>query len=75
MLIRVFRVDKYGTEAAAASFAMMAAGGPYIPPMEVKINRPFIYMIYDNQLELIYFLGQVRNPSISPKNAGPPRLD
>ena len=58
-------VDEKGTEAAAAT-----AGGPFImtasvepdEPVEVVVDRPFIFMIRDLETETVLFLGRVLNP-------------
>ena len=59
-------VDEKGTEAAAATaVAMMAATGlrsPPPPPIEVKIDRPFIYSIQHVPSGVCLFLGRVTDP-------------
>lgn len=58
------RVDEKGTEAAAASLGMMVTGqGPPPSPREVKVNRPFLFLIRDNPTGLVLFLGRVSDPS------------
>jgi serpin B len=55
-------VDEAGTEAAAATAVVMSFTG--IPnPLEVILDRPFIFMIRDNLTGAILFLGRVKNPS------------
>jgi serine protease inhibitor len=56
------RVDEKGAEAAAATAAVMLAGGIPEPPKEFKVDRPFLFMIRDARTGLIYFIGRVGNP-------------
>jgi len=57
-------VDEAGTEAAAAT-AVIAAGsaGPEPPPVEVTIDRPFIFLIRDIETGAVLFVGRVLDPS------------
>lgn len=55
-------LDEAGTEAAAATAVIMElTAAPN--PLEINVNRPFIYMIRDNQTGMILFLGRVKIPS------------
>lgn len=57
------KVDEEGTEAAALTSIMLSGAG--IPPKEIKefyINKPFVFVIQDNN-NLILFAGKVENPS------------
>ena len=57
-------VDEAGTEAAAATALIIAAtAAPMDQPIEIRLDRPFIYAIYDRQTDAILFLGQVMNPA------------
>ena len=56
-------VDEAGTEAAAATAILMGTTSLPPEPVEVKLDRPFIYAIYDRQTGAILFLGQVMNPA------------
>lgn len=58
-------VDESGTEAAAATAIVVGATAAQMPanPIEVRLDRPFIYAIYDRQTGAILFLGQVLNPA------------
>ena len=49
-------VDEAGTEAAAATAVIVPAWGL---PIEVKINRPFIFVIRDIPTGCILFAGRV----------------
>ena len=54
-------VDEAGTEAAAATAVAMVTGMPN--PIEITIDRTFIYMIRDKQTGSTLFLGRIKNPS------------
>ncbi len=57
------KVDEKGTEAAAATGVMMAArGGPPDPPREIKVDRPFVFVITDKESGLVLFMGRVTEP-------------
>jgi serine protease inhibitor len=59
-------VSEEGTEAAAATAVVMAVrksiamSRPFIP--HFRADRPFIYLIRDNQTGSILFLGRMMNP-------------
>jgi serpin B len=59
-------LDEKGTEAAAATaVAMLAATGlrsPPPPPIEVKVDRPFVYAIQHVPSGVCLFLGRVTDP-------------
>ena len=55
-------VDESGTEAAAATAVLMYETSVQVDPLEITIDRPFIYMIRDNQTGAILFMGRVKNP-------------
>jgi serpin B len=52
-------VDESGTEAAAATAVIMGATAIPAKPLEIKIDRPFIYLIRDVQTGTVLFLGRV----------------
>jgi serpin B len=55
--------DETGTEAAAATAVIMKATAmPLAPPLEMKIDRPFIFLIRDIKTGTILFIGRVVNP-------------
>lgn len=58
-------VDEEGTEAAAATVVSFEATTAIEPTeiVELKIDRPFIYTIYDFQTGSVLFMGRVLNPS------------
>ena len=56
-------VDEAGTEAAAASAVIMDLKAGPGSPVEVTIDRPFIYLIRDIETGTILFAGRVMNPA------------
>jgi len=56
-------VDEAGTEAAAATAVIMRATAIPAAPLEVKIDRPFIFVIRDIKTGTVLFVGRVLNPS------------
>jgi len=56
-------VDEAGTEAAAATGVIMPTAAPPEPPVEVTIDRPFIFLIRDIDTGAILFVGRVMNPA------------
>ena len=56
-------VDEAGTEAAAATAVVMPMAIPPEEPVEVTVNRPFIFLIRDIETGAILFVGRVVNPS------------
>jgi serpin B len=58
-------VDEKGTEAAAATAVAMMAATALVPkpqPVEVKVDRPFIYAIQHIPSGVCLFLGRVTDP-------------
>ncbi|HEU5312499.1 MAG TPA: serpin family protein, partial [Candidatus Udaeobacter sp.] len=59
-------VDEKGTEAAAATAVVMmratAIARPKPPPIEVKVDRPFVYAIQHIPSGVTLFLGRVMDP-------------
>lgn len=56
-------VDEAGTEAAAASAVAMARKGAPQASLDVRIERPFLFLIRDIDTGAILFLGHVVNPA------------
>ena len=58
-------VDEAGTEAAAATAIVIGVTSAPIPtePVIIRLDRPFIYAIYDRPTGSILFLGRVLNPA------------
>ena len=54
-------LDEYGTRAAAVTELMAGAGLPR-EEKHVVLDRPFAFMIYDEEEEQIVFLGKVTEP-------------
>ncbi len=59
------KVDEKGTEAAAASAVVMATkgAGPAPAALELKVDRPFVYLIRDRRSGLVLFMGRVADPT------------
>ncbi|MFC2062914.1 serpin family protein [Chloroflexota bacterium] len=56
-------VDEAGAEAAAATAVIMQLTAMPGTPVEVKIDRPFIFLIRDIETGAVLFLGRVVNPA------------
>jgi serpin B len=56
-------VDEAGTEAAAATAVIMDLTAVPEPPLEVTIDRPFIFLIRDIETGAVLFVGRVMNPA------------
>jgi serpin B len=56
-------VDEAGTEAAAATAVVIPAGASFEPPVEVTVDRPFIFLIRDIETGAILFIGRVLDPA------------
>jgi len=58
------QVDESGTEAAAATAVIMApTSAPPSQPVQVTIDRPFLFLIRDIKTGAVLFTGRVMNPS------------
>jgi serpin B len=55
-------LDEAGTEAAAATAVAMEESEPSGEPVEVMVDRPFIFLIRDIETGAILFVGRVMNP-------------
>lgn len=56
-------VDEEGTEAAAATAVVMRLKAMPRPPLVFRADHPFVFMICDNRLGSILFLGRVTDPT------------
>ena len=56
-------VDEEGTEAAAATGAVVGAQSAPVSEFEVRFDRPFYYAIYDHGTDSILFMGRMVDPS------------
>ncbi len=56
-------VDEEGTRAAAVTAVMIAGNCGPLERKEVFLNRPFLFMILDNDTNLPIFMGYVMNPA------------
>lgn len=57
----VIKVHENGTEAAAATAVMMVLGME-MGDINIMINKPFLYMLWDRDSGAILFIGQLVNP-------------
>lgn len=58
------KVDEEGTEAAAATAVVMElTAAPAIEPVELTLDRPFLFAIRDRDTGTILFLGRVTDPT------------
>ena len=56
-------VDEEGTVAAAATAAVMTAGAAAAEPVDLTIDRPFIFAIRDAKNGAVLFLGTINDPT------------
>jgi serpin B len=58
-------VNEEGTEAAAVTVGVMRATAVFRPqkPFEMIVDRPFFFVIEDNQTKSVLFMGVVSDPS------------
>ena len=55
-------VDEAGTEAAAATAVTMKLMSSPVSPVQVTVDRPFVFLIRDLETGTILFVGRVVNP-------------
>lgn len=55
------KVDERGTKAGAVTVIEMFDCGAAMPPLTITLDRPFVYMIIDNETNLPIFMGCVRD--------------
>ncbi|NXN77509.1 ZPI inhibitor, partial [Bombycilla garrulus] len=56
----VIEVDEEGTEAAAASVSEITA---FTVPPVIKVDRPFLFMIFEETFKTLLFIGRVVDPT------------
>jgi serpin B len=56
-------VDEAGTEAAAATAVVMKKMAMPEEPVEVTVDRPFVFLIRDVETGAVLFVGRVVDPS------------
>jgi len=65
----IISVDLNGTEAAAATFIQIVPfAANFLTPREVTINRPFIFLVYDNVNNIPVILGRILDPGVNSAN-------
>ena len=55
-------VNEEGTEAAAATGLVVMQTSLPVDVVEMNVNRPFIFLIYDQETESILFMGRILKP-------------
>lgn len=58
----IVEVDETGTVAAAVTAVSMAKSGMPQEPLSFKVDRPFLFLLVDNETGTILFLGRVSDP-------------
>lgn len=57
-------VNEAGTEAAVATSVLMEESALiWSEPLEMNVNRPFVFAITDTETDAILFLGKINNPT------------
>ena len=56
------KLDEQGTEAAAATAVAISTSALQADPVELKVDRPFFFLIQDKPTGTILFMGRVINP-------------
>ena len=56
-------VDEEGTEAAAATAVVMAASAAPSEPVQLTVDRPFMFQIKDATTGSVLFFGRVMDPA------------
>ena len=56
-------VDEKGTEAAAATAVVMRATSAPLDPVELTVDRPFLFLITDDETGAVLFMGRVVDPT------------
>ncbi|MFH1330724.1 MAG: serpin family protein [Actinomycetota bacterium] len=57
------KVDEEGTEAAAATAVIMDPTSAPVEVVELAVDRPFLFSLYDRATGEVLFLGRVLNPA------------
>ena len=59
-------VDEKGTEAAAATALTVRVGGlaPTTPPIEFRVDHPFVFFVRDVNIGSVLFMGRVVEPKM-----------
>ena len=62
-IMKYFLVNEEGTEAAAATAAVIRSRSMSRPPKTFKADRPFIFLIRERATGMILFSGRVVDPN------------
>ena len=59
-------VDEIGTEAVAITsmFATATSGRVYYDPVTFRADHPFIFAIWDDETNVILFMGKMSDPTV-----------
>lgn len=60
----VIEVDEAGTEAAAATAAVIGVRSLPPEPLRIRFDRPFVYVVYERNTGSVLFTGRVMDPSL-----------
>lgn len=58
----ILNVDEKGTEAVGTTVIEIVERSMLIP-IEIKINRPFIVLIWEKSVKSLLFMGRIINPT------------
>ncbi|WP_086819677.1 serpin family protein [Allokutzneria sp. NRRL B-24872] len=58
----VLSIDEHGVEGAAATAAISWMSAPATPPVEVRIDRPFLFALRHDSSGALHFLARVTDP-------------
>ena len=56
----VIEVNEEGTVAAAATAVVMTRSLPP-PPIDFKVDRPFVFVVYDHTVKTVLFVAKVES--------------
>ncbi|KAG8449085.1 hypothetical protein GDO86_015947 [Hymenochirus boettgeri] len=56
----VIEIDEKGTSAVSVTVSEIT---PYSLPLTIRVNHPFIFMIYEETYQSLLFIGRVNNPT------------
>jgi serpin B len=56
-------VDEKGTEAAAATAVVMRLTSGPLSPVELRVDRPFMFAVQDDETGALLFMGRVADPT------------
>jgi serpin B len=57
------KVNEEGSEAAATTAVVLGTKSGYVHVQQFRVDRPFVYIIFDNSNKIPLFIGRMVNPS------------